>query len=83
MFAATSHIKKKNCTRLTFGGNQINYPREFGTPTADMILVKNILNRVVSTLNAKFMIADIRNIQLNNPILRYEYHKLKLANILK
>eukprot|EP00804_Cyclotella_cryptica_P025711 CCRYP_002912-RA/>CCRYP_002912-RA protein AED:0.45 eAED:0.45 QI:0/0/0/1/1/1/2/0/112 len=39
--------------RLTVGGNRINYPGDCGTPTADMITVKILLNSVISTLNAK------------------------------
>ena len=39
-------------TRLTVGGNCINYPGEVGTPTADMLLVKYMLNTVISTMNA-------------------------------
>ena len=65
-------------TRLTVGGNRINYPGEVGTPTADMLLVKIMLNSVVSTLNAKFMSIVISNFYLNTPLPRYEYLKLKL-----
>eukprot|EP00804_Cyclotella_cryptica_P021425 CCRYP_019559-RA/>CCRYP_019559-RA protein AED:0.45 eAED:0.45 QI:0/-1/0/1/-1/1/1/0/134 len=39
--------------RLTVGGNRINYPGDCGTPTADMITVKILLNSVISTLSAK------------------------------
>ena len=68
-------------TRLTIGGNRINYPGEVGTPTADMLLVKIMLNSVVSTMNAKFMSIDISNFYLNTPLPRYEYLKLKLTDI--
>eukprot|EP00804_Cyclotella_cryptica_P017687 CCRYP_017146-RA/>CCRYP_017146-RA protein AED:0.52 eAED:0.39 QI:0/0/0/1/0/0/3/0/252 len=39
--------------RLTVGGNRINYPGDCGTPTADMITVKILLNSVISTLKRK------------------------------
>ena len=38
-----------NRTRLTVGGDRINYPEDVGTPTADMLLVKLLLNSVIST----------------------------------
>ncbi len=72
---------EKNRTRLTVGGNCINYPGEVGTPTVDMVLVKAMLNSVVSTPGAKFMSIDINNFYLNTPLPQFEYLKLKLTNI--
>ena len=46
-----------------------------------MLLVKVLLNSVVSTLNAKFMSIDISNFYLNTPMPRYEYLKLKLTDV--
>jgi len=51
-------------TRLTVGGNRVNYTGEVGTPTAEMLLVKVMLNRVVSTPDAKFMTTDISDFYL-------------------
>jgi hypothetical protein len=34
------HTEEKECTRLTAGGDHINYPDGIGTPTADMTLFK-------------------------------------------
>jgi len=67
-------------TRLTVGGNLINYPGDCGTPTADLLTVKLLLNSVVSTPGAKFMTIDISNFYLNTPLDRYEYIKMKLEN---
>ena len=67
--------------RLTVGGNRINYPGDCGTPTADMITVKILLNSVISTVNAKFMTIDIKDFYLNTPMERPEYMRLKLADI--
>ena len=72
---------EKNRTRLTVGGNRINYPGEVGTPTADMLLIKILLNSVISTKNAKFMSIDVSNFYLNTPLPRYEYLKLKLSDV--
>jgi len=38
-----------NQTRITVGGNCINYPGDCGTPTADLLTVKLLLNSIVST----------------------------------
>eukprot|EP00804_Cyclotella_cryptica_P014910 CCRYP_000543-RA/>CCRYP_000543-RA protein AED:0.16 eAED:0.15 QI:0/0/0/1/0/0/2/0/870 len=67
--------------RLTVGGNRINYPGDCGTPTADMITVKILLNSIISTLNAKFMTIDIKDFYLNTPMARPEYMRLKLSDI--
>ena len=32
--------KETHCTRLTAGGDRINYPDDVGTPTADVTLAK-------------------------------------------
>ena len=55
-----------NRTRLTLGGNRINYAEEVGTPTAEMLLVKIMLNSVVSTPGAKFMCLDISDFYLEH-----------------
>ena len=34
---------------LTVGGNRINFPGDCGTPTADMLTTKLLLNSVIST----------------------------------
>ena len=36
-----------NRTKLTVGGNKINYPDDCNTPTADMLLVKLLLNSII------------------------------------
>ncbi len=68
-------------TRLTAGGARINYPDGVGTPTADMTLVKNFLNSVISTKGAKCVLLDIKDFYLNTPMARYEYMRLKLTDI--
>jgi hypothetical protein len=45
--------EEKEHTQLTAGGDRINYPGNCGTPTADMILFKILINSILSTPNAK------------------------------
>ena len=71
---------EKNRTRLTVGGNLINYPGDCGTPTADMLTVKLLFNSVISTPYAQFMTIDIKNFYLNTPMPRFEYMKMKLSD---
>ena len=59
----------------------IDYPGDVGTPTADLITVKLLINSVIFTSNAKFMTLDIKNIYLNTPLERYEYLKLRLSDL--
>ncbi len=68
-------------TRLTVGGDKINYTGHCGTPTADLTLVKVHLNSVISTLGARYMTVDIKNFYLNTPMARYEYVHLKIDDI--
>ena len=65
-------------TRITMGGNLINYPDDCGTPTADLLTVKLMFNSVISTPGAKFMTIDIKDFYLMTPMDRYEYFRMKL-----
>ncbi len=41
------------------GGDRVHYPGDAGTPTADLLTVKLLLNSIISIPNAKFMTMDI------------------------
>ncbi len=73
--------EEKERTRLTVGGDQINYPDDCGTPTADMTLFKILVNSILSTPKAKCLMIDIKDFYLNTPMLRPEYMKLKITDI--
>ena len=57
-----------NRTRLTVGGNLIDYPGDVSTPTADTTTAKIIINSTISTPGAKFMCGDIKNFYLGTPM---------------
>ena len=82
-FVCTIRTEKKDPyrTRATMGGNLINYPDDVGTPTANLLLIKILLNSVISTPKAKFATADISNFYLMTPLKRPEYAKIKLSDI--
>ena len=60
-------------TRLMIGGDRINYLEDCGTPMADLLTVKLLLNSVISTPEARYMTMDIKDFYLNTPLKRYEY----------
>ena len=70
-----------NRVRLTVGGNRINYPGDCVTPTTDMLTVKLLLNSVIFAKGANFMSIDIKKFYLNTPMARYEYMRLKIAEL--
>ena len=49
---------EKECTRLTAGGDRINYPNDCGTLTADMTLFKILVIGILSTPNAKCIMME-------------------------
>ncbi len=70
--------KDKYRTQIMMGGNLINYPGNCGTPTADLLTVKLLLNSIISTPNAKFMSINIKDFYLCTPMACYEYFQMKL-----
>ena len=69
------------CTRITVGGDTVNYLVNFGTPTVELTTEKILLNSIVSTLNEKFMTIDIKDFYLNTPMDQSKYMRLKLRNL--
>ena len=71
----TYHSEKKDPyrTRITMGGNLINYLDDCGTPTANLLTVKLMFNSVISTPNAKFMTIDIKDFYLMTLIDQFIY----------
>jgi hypothetical protein len=63
------------------GENLINYPNNVSKPTADLTTAKLLLNSVVSTPQAKFIVTDIKDFYLNTEMSHYEYMRLPLTLI--
>jgi hypothetical protein len=70
-------LDKLNRTRLVAGGDRVHYPGDAGTPTANLLTIKLLLNSIISTPNAKLMTMDIKDFYLNTPMARYEYMRLQ------
>jgi hypothetical protein len=71
----------KERTRLTVGGDQIEYPGDKSTRTAGLTTAKIIINSVISTLGAKFLVIDIKIFYLNTPLGRFEYKVINLSSL--
>ena len=54
-------------TRLTAGGDHINYPEDVGTLAADMTLFKCHANSIILTPGARCIMVD-KNFYLNTPM---------------
>ena len=65
--------------RMTVGGDQIDYPGEVSTKTADILTTKILLNKVISTPGAKFMGMDLKDFYLSNNLPRPEYIRIPMA----
>jgi hypothetical protein len=74
------HKEEKECTILTVGGDQIEYPGDNSTRTAGLTTAKTLINSVISTLGAKFLVIDIKKIYLNTPLGRFEYMVINLSS---
>ena len=57
-----------NRTRITVGGNTINYTGDCGTKTGSLETVKLIINSTLSTPGAEYMTLDLANFYLNTPL---------------
>jgi hypothetical protein len=75
------HKEEKERTRLTVGGDHIEYPGDKSTRTAGLTTSKILINSVISTLGAKFLVIDINNFYLNAPIGRFEYMVINLSSL--
>jgi hypothetical protein len=75
------HKEEKERTILTIGGDKIEYPGDKSTRTAGLTTAKILINSVISTLGAKFLVIDIKNFYLNTPLGRFEYMVINLSSL--
>ncbi len=67
---------------MVAGGDRVHYPGDApGTPTANLLTVKILINSIISTAGAKFMTMDIKDFNLNTPMARYKYMRLHIADM--
>ena len=68
-------------TRITVGGDRIDYPGDTHAPTGDITLLKLMVNSTLSTEGAKMVILDLKNFYLGTPLPRPEYMKIHISLI--
>jgi hypothetical protein len=71
---------EQECTRLTVGGNLINYD-DVSTQTADLTPSKCLWNSVVSTQDAEYMCLNLKKIYLGTPMKEYKYTRIHITDI--
>ncbi len=64
--------------RWTVGGDCIEYPDDVSTKTADLTTAKLLINSTISTPNARYMTADLKDFYLGTPMSRYEYMRIPI-----
>jgi hypothetical protein len=74
------HKEERELTILTVGGYQIEYPGDKSTCTAGLTTEKIIINSVISTKGAIFLVVDIKNFYLNTPLGRFKYMVINLSS---
>lgn len=72
---------KQERTKITIGGDHIDYPREVATKSADITTIKCLLNSIISTENGCFATADVKNFYLKTPMARPDYMQIKIEFI--
>jgi hypothetical protein len=75
------HKEEKERTRLTVGGDHIEYPGDKSTRAAGLTTSKILINSVISTLGAKFLVIDIKNFYLSTPLGRFAYMVINLSSL--
>ena len=69
-------------TRLTVGGDKLTYYDATKTDTASLPTIKTHLNSTISTPNAKYATADIKNFYLaNNKLKHPEFMRMLLTDL--
>jgi hypothetical protein len=70
-----------NRTRITAGGDQLDYDGETATQSASMVTIKVHWNSVLSDLDAKYCCADASNMYLETVLPEAQYVRFKIDEI--
>ena len=75
------HKKDTHRTKFTAGGNLIDYPGGFSTPTSDFNTMKLHINSAISDAKSRYMCMDVKYFYLNNKMDKDEYIMIQLSMI--
>ena len=68
-------------TRITVGGNLIDYPGYLSMKVADMTTFKILMNSTLSTPGARWLGLDVKNYYLGTPMEDYKYMFIPITSI--
>ena len=57
--------------QLTVGGYKMTFDGPVSTPISDLTISKILWKSVISTPGAKYLVVDIKNVYLNNLMLKH------------
>ena len=66
-------------TRLTAGGNIIDYSGEVSTPTSELTTTKLYVNSSISDVTYRYMCTDVKYFYLSNQMDRYKYIMIQVS----
>ena len=70
--------EEKELTRITVGGDRLDYQGEVSTKTEGLTTIKLLLKSVISSAGARFMMADVKNFYLNMTMKDPEYMRIPI-----
>ena len=73
-----AHKADSNRVRITARDNLIEYCGELTACTADLTTTKVMWNSVISTRNAQYMCANVKNVYLCTPPKQYDYMRIPI-----
>ena len=69
--------------KITVGCDKIKFYGPVSTPISDLTTSKIHWNSAPSTPGSKYLVVDIKNFYLNNPMSRNEFYKIAIILITK
>ena len=75
------HKKEPNRTRITVGGNHIQYGGECAAPTAHLDTAKLLIDSVLLHKKARFLKLNIENFYLETPMKDYNYMLINIKDV--
>ena len=67
--------------QITVGGDKLTFDIPVSTPTSELTTSKQHCNSIILTPVNKYLVFNIKNFYLNNPMFNYEYYKIALSLI--
>ena len=73
--------KETHRVKLIVRGDKNNFDGPFSTPKSDLTTSKLHWNSIISTPDSRYLVVDINNFCLRNPMSKHEYYSIALSLI--